>query len=217
MSKNLEQLKMELRDDFGKLTCWQWLCQEKNATSELAQIAVAEEVLAMPRMDNVAAAQTYRSRLQGKNTGSIKDLLAGRHRDSLTRVAPSETVTAAPRRRSRTVPIKNDKEFLDLDVYVTLLLEKKGYKRVQRSGSTSWVDRRLKPVDVAVRFKLRYLGPKDIDFGVRRDFVLSSGLTPAQIGCPETIVVSSVVFAGFAVQNDKQSRLRIAKVIDAFP
>ena len=39
------------------------------------QIAVAEEVLAMPRMGNVAAAQTYWLRLQGRKPFDVDELL----------------------------------------------------------------------------------------------------------------------------------------------
>jgi len=44
----LAELKRKLWGDFGKTTCWQWLCKERDATTVTEQIAVAEEVLAMP-------------------------------------------------------------------------------------------------------------------------------------------------------------------------
>ena len=69
----LEALKRQLWADFGKTTCWQWLCKDRNATTEPEQIAVAEEVLAMPRMGNVAAAQTYWLRLQGEKPFNIDE------------------------------------------------------------------------------------------------------------------------------------------------
>ncbi len=78
MNQRLEELKKQLRDDFGKLTCWQWLCKDQNATTEQEQIALAEQVLAMPRMDNVAAAHTYWLRLQGKKSADISDILSPR-------------------------------------------------------------------------------------------------------------------------------------------
>ncbi len=56
MSERLRDLKARLREDFGKLTCWQWLCEDRRATTEPEKIALAEEVLSMPRMGNVAAA-----------------------------------------------------------------------------------------------------------------------------------------------------------------
>ncbi len=72
----LADLKRQLWADFGKTTCWQWLCEERDATTEPEQIAVAEEVLAMPHMGNVAAAQTYWLRLQGKKPFNVEELLA---------------------------------------------------------------------------------------------------------------------------------------------
>ena len=71
----LADLKLRLWGDFGKTTCWKSHCKERNATTVTEQIAVAEEVLAMPRMGNVAAAQTYWLRLQGKKPFDVDELL----------------------------------------------------------------------------------------------------------------------------------------------
>ena len=71
----LADLKRRLWADFGKTTCWQWLCKERDATIVTEQIAVAEDVLAMPRMGNVAAAQTYWLRLQGRKPFDVDELL----------------------------------------------------------------------------------------------------------------------------------------------
>ena len=71
----LAELKRRLWGDFGKTTCWQWLCKERDARTEPEQIAVAEEVLAMPRMGNVAAAQTYWLRLQGRKTFTVDEMV----------------------------------------------------------------------------------------------------------------------------------------------
>ncbi len=71
----LSDLKRRLWLDFGKTSCWQWLCKERDATTVMGQIAVAEEVLAMPRMGNVAAAQTYWLRLQGRKPFDVDELL----------------------------------------------------------------------------------------------------------------------------------------------
>ena len=120
---------------------------------------------------------------------------------------------------TQTVPIRSDANFLALDSYMDTLLQEKGYKRLERKRSISWVDHRIKPADVAVRFKLCYFGPNKIEFGVRREFVIDSGLRPDQIDCPDVFVIlpSSVEFVGFAVQDDEHSRRRIAKVIAQFP
>ncbi len=98
MKKTFEELKTELRNDFGKITCWKWLCKEQNATTEQDKIAVAEQVLAMPRMNNVAAAQTYWLRLHGKRTRDIRDILAGRYRASGEHTAtPIQSATGSGR------------------------------------------------------------------------------------------------------------------------
>ena len=75
LGDRLEELKGKLWRDFGKTTCWQWLCKERDATTLPEQIAVAEEVLAMPRMGNVSAAQTYWLRLQGKKSFNADELI----------------------------------------------------------------------------------------------------------------------------------------------
>ncbi len=53
MSQHLQFLIAELAKDFGKTACWRVLCQEQNATTEAAQIQLAEQVLAEPPMDTV--------------------------------------------------------------------------------------------------------------------------------------------------------------------
>jgi hypothetical protein len=102
MNKTLEELKKELRDGFGKITCWQWLCKERDATTEQAQVEVAEEVLAMPQMGNVAAAQAYRSRLEGRRTRDIRDILAGRYRASEKQEASTQATNQNGDRHTRT-------------------------------------------------------------------------------------------------------------------
>ena len=49
MNSRLTELKRQLRDDYGKITCWQWLCKDRNAKTDEEKIAVAEEVLAIDR------------------------------------------------------------------------------------------------------------------------------------------------------------------------
>jgi hypothetical protein len=57
---SLEELKKELMADLGKITCWQWLCQDRNATTEEEKMSIAKEVRDMPRMGNIATALQFR-------------------------------------------------------------------------------------------------------------------------------------------------------------
>lgn len=66
MSQELTDLKKELLSDCGKLTHWQLLCKQQNASSEADQIRLAKEVLAWPRMDSVTAIISATAQLQGK-------------------------------------------------------------------------------------------------------------------------------------------------------
>lgn len=120
---------------------------------------------------------------------------------------------------AQTLPIKGNANFLAMDAYMDSLLSAKGFKRLERKGSTSWIDPRITPADAAVRFKLCFFGPNTIKFGVREEFVTDSGLTPATIGCPDsfTVLPSTVVFVGFTVTNDAPGRARIATAIGFFP
>jgi hypothetical protein len=116
----------------------------------------------------------------------------------------------------QTVPINGDEVFLSLNGYLDGLLRPKGFKRLGRKGSTSWIETHIHPVNALVRFKLCYFGPPYIKFGVRRDFVIQRGLTPDSINCPDIFMVrpSSVEFVGFTVRNDQASRIRIAEVVE---
>jgi hypothetical protein len=119
----------------------------------------------------------------------------------------------------QTVPIRRNADFLALDGYIDGLLSQKGYKRLERKGSTSWIDPRIQPADAAVKFKLAFFGPTRITFGVREEFVTDTGLTAAHINCPDTFTVrpSPVPFVGFTVANDAADRQRIANVLANFP
>lgn len=44
--KRLERLIEQLAKDFGKITRWQVLCKEQNATTEAHKVELAEQVLA---------------------------------------------------------------------------------------------------------------------------------------------------------------------------
>ncbi|HZZ79536.1 MAG TPA: hypothetical protein VFE62_13525 [Gemmataceae bacterium] len=120
---------------------------------------------------------------------------------------------------AQTISIKGDANFVALDAFMERQLNAKGYKRLERKGSTSWIDPRITPADAAVRFKLCYFGPDDITFGVREDFVTDSGLTAATIGCPDNFTVqpSTVKFVGFIVTNDATGGMRLTTVLGYFP
>lgn len=66
MNAELQQLTKELLSDCGKLTHWQLLCKQQNASSDADQIRLAKEVLAWPRMDSVTAIISASAQLQGK-------------------------------------------------------------------------------------------------------------------------------------------------------
>lgn len=61
----LDELKVQLRSDFGKTTRWRVLCKEQNATSDADQIRLAEQVLAEPPLGTVAAGHAQWARLHG--------------------------------------------------------------------------------------------------------------------------------------------------------
>jgi hypothetical protein len=65
MNERLQRLLAELAKAFGKTTRWQVLCQEQNATTEAEQIRLAEQVLAEPATDTVAAGHAQWARLRG--------------------------------------------------------------------------------------------------------------------------------------------------------
>ena len=70
-----------------------------------------------------------------------------------------------------------------------------------------------------MRFKLCYIGSRNIKFGVREEFVIDSGLMAATIGCPDTFTVQplTVDFVGFTVTNDAAGRTRLATAFGFFP
>ena len=108
--------------------------------------------------------------------------------------------------------------FGPLDGHIDSCLKPKGFKRLERRGSTSWEDTRIRPKDSAVRFKLCYFGPDQITFGVRKQLATQKNLL-GQINCPLTFTVSpsDVEFVGFVVTNDPGSFRRIDDVINLFP
>ncbi len=61
----LEKLLGELAKDFGKITRWELLCKEQNATTEADKIRLAEQVLAEPPLGSVAAGYSHWVQLQG--------------------------------------------------------------------------------------------------------------------------------------------------------
>jgi hypothetical protein len=61
----LDQFLTELRKDFGKFTRCQLLCEEQDASTEAAQISLAEQVLAEPPVGSVAAGHANWAKLHG--------------------------------------------------------------------------------------------------------------------------------------------------------
>lgn len=73
MNVNLNDLKIELQKDFGKLSCWQWLCEQERAKTDQDKAILARKVLEMPSMGNIAASQTFMLLRQGKQPQNIDD------------------------------------------------------------------------------------------------------------------------------------------------
>ena len=119
---------------------------------------------------------------------------------------------------AQTIPIRDDANFVALEGFMEGILRQKGYKRLERKGSSSWIDPRIKPADAAVRFKLCFFGAQEMKFAVRAEFVVQSGLTAQQHNCPETFTVrpSTVEFVGFSVTNDQAARTRLSSVLAKF-
>ena len=65
MNKRLQGLKERLRNDFGKTTRWQVLCQEENATTDDHRIRLAERARAEPPIGTVAGGYAQWARLNG--------------------------------------------------------------------------------------------------------------------------------------------------------
>lgn len=61
----LEKLIEQLACDFGKVTRWQVLCEEQNATTEDHQIELAEQVLSEWSTGTVAGGYAQWARLHG--------------------------------------------------------------------------------------------------------------------------------------------------------
>ena len=104
-----------------------------------------------------------------------------------------------------------------IDAHIDAKLKPKRHKRIERKGSTSWEDTRIRPKDSAVCWKLCNF-PSGITFGVRKELAVKHGLL-ARLTCPLTFNVdpSDVEFVGFVVTNDAGSLRRIDDVIDLFP
>jgi hypothetical protein len=81
-SERLEGLKAELFRHFGKLTRWEWLCREQDATTDDDKVRLAEEVLAAESTGTVAEWHGYHLRLQGKKSFNVDEYLAGRKADT---------------------------------------------------------------------------------------------------------------------------------------
>jgi hypothetical protein len=120
---------------------------------------------------------------------------------------------------AQTSPIDDDPEFRSLEDFINGLAGAKEYGYLERKGSSSWIDKRIRPVDAAVRYKLCFWGEEDISFGVRKEWADKEGFTAAQLQCPDTFTVrpAPVLFIGFKVRDDVASRQKIEKVIAMMP
>jgi hypothetical protein len=119
---------------------------------------------------------------------------------------------------SATVPIRHP-DYRAIEAHIDKEARKKGYKMLQRKGSTSWIDPRARPADSAVRFKL-FNSPSGYSFGVREEWLSEEGLSPDNLGCSDKMSVSPhehVIFRGFDVSNTTADKGRITAVIDALP
>lgn len=63
--KHLERLIEQLAQDFGKITRWQVLCKEQNATTEAHKVELAEQVLAEWSTGTVAGGYAQWAKLHG--------------------------------------------------------------------------------------------------------------------------------------------------------
>jgi hypothetical protein len=73
----LGKMKAELSRHFGKFTRWRALCLERNVTSVVDQIRLAEEVLSAPSTGTVAEWLTHNLRLQGSKSFDVDEMLTG--------------------------------------------------------------------------------------------------------------------------------------------
>jgi hypothetical protein len=74
----LDDLKAELDTMFGRHTKWRLRCKDQNATSEMDQIRLAEQVLAEPCTGTVAEWQCHSLALQGVASVDLDEFLAHR-------------------------------------------------------------------------------------------------------------------------------------------
>ncbi|HEV3143951.1 MAG TPA: hypothetical protein VGZ47_08720 [Gemmataceae bacterium] len=116
---------------------------------------------------------------------------------------------------AQTSPINDDTEFRNLELFVNSLANSKGYIHIPKKGSASWTDKRIRPVDAAVRFKLCFWGKGQISFGVRKEWASAQGITSAQLQCTETFAVqpSPVEFIGVRVHDEEMSRQLIERIV----
>jgi hypothetical protein len=118
----------------------------------------------------------------------------------------------------KTVPIDDDANYRAIEEEANRILLPKKFRHVPRKGSTSWEDKRIKPKDSAVVWKLCYFGKSNIVFGLRREHAQRLELL-SKINCPLSFTVdpSDVVFVGFKVENNAASFVAMKTLIDLVP
>lgn len=119
--------------------------------------------------------------------------------------------------RPRTLPIAQNPDFSALEEYADSVLGPKGYKLLQRVGSSSWTDPRITPVDASVRFKLCNCKEGKF-FGAREEWAKNLVLPLNRIGSQSIALGSSgVLFRGDYVMNTPEGHQRIGEIAAQFP
>jgi hypothetical protein len=113
----------------------------------------------------------------------------------------------------RTVPIDNDPDFRGLQSHADLLLAARGYRLLEKKGSSSWID----PTDDTVRFKLSN-SRTGVFFGAREEWANVLGIPLAQLGnLSKSFSPSPILFRGDYVTNTPIGREPIDKIAKPFP
>jgi len=116
----------------------------------------------------------------------------------------------------RTVPIRDDQEFLSLAEKINDMLVLGDHQKRKHEGSASWLGLANTPRHKETIFKLCYYGEGDMAFGIRRDFLEKKGPKLHEIKWPLKFGVpprTDVEFWGFAVRDDEPSLSRIDRVL----
>jgi hypothetical protein len=114
----------------------------------------------------------------------------------------------------QTIPINDDPNFRALEAHINAALSLKRFLLVPRKGSSSWIDKNIKPADAAVRFKLCFFPGTNIFFGARKEWANQVPVQWGKIGIVcETVHPSPVLFRGDYVHNNAAGRRRIDAII----